>query len=249
MSHVVLCGVRIDSISLEEVVNNVEKIISNNRKDYIVTPNAAHIVLLQKDNELKEVYENACLVLPDGMSIIWAAKILGTSLKRRITGIDLLFSLSRLAIQNNYSVFFLGAKEEIVRKVNEKLKQKFSYLKIAGFHNGYIEDNMEVIKKINKSRTDILFIGMGFPKQEKWIYENMKLLSIKVAVCIGGVFDIIAGKAKRAPKWMQKYGLEWFFRFIQEPRRLWKRYLIGNTIFIWMVLKKLFEQKVFKRYV
>jgi len=118
------------------------------------------------------------------------------------------------------------------------LRERFPGLEIAGYQHGYSEDDQEVIDKINQAAPDILFIGLGFPKQEKWISKHLEDLDIKVAVCIGGVFDVISGKTKRAPRWMQDACLEWLWRLIQEPRRLWKRYLFGNSQFIFLVIKQ-----------
>jgi len=240
-------GVRIDNLTMQEVINKIEKLIKEKKSSYIVTPNAAHIVLLQKDKEFKEVYKHASLVLCDSMPLFWATKILGFPLKQRITGTDLLFSLSKLSLRKNYKIFFLGAKEQIIEKASENLQHKFPNLQIAGIHNGYFSDNNKTIEKINKVKPDMLFIGMGFPKQEKWIHKYIDQIDTKVIICIGGVFDVVAGKTKRAPMWMQKCGLEWFFRVCQEPRRLWKRYLISNTIFIWLVLKQFIKIRILGR--
>ena len=246
MNYFTFAGANINNLSIKEGISEIEKLIKDNKPSYIVTPNAAHITLLQRDKEFKEVYKNAKLIFPDGKSLIWSSKIMGFPLKERITGLDLLFSLSSLASQKNYKIYFLGASTQVIKKTVENLRYKFPNLQIAGYHHGYFFDEKEVISKINKLEPHILFIGMGFPKQEKWIYAHINQLKIKIAICVGGVFDIIAGKVYRAPLWMQNLGLEWFFRLIQEPRRLWKRYLIGNTLFIWLVLKEFMKTRLHK---
>jgi len=247
MNKFSFAGIKIDNITLEEVIEKVKELIKKGKTSYIVTPNAAHIVLLQKDKEFRKVYENAELVLCDGQPIIWISKIFGEPLKERITGVDLLFSLLQLSSKEKYGVYLLGAKEGIIKRTVENLQKKFPELRIVGYHNGYFIDDEKMIKEINERSPDILFIGMGFPKQEKWIFKYIKNLDIKIAVCIGGVFDIVAGKTKRAPVWMQKIGMEWFFRLIQEPKRLWKRYLIGNTLFLWLVFKEFIKIKILKK--
>ena len=238
MCFISFAGIKIDNLTLEEAISKIEELIRKGESSYIVTPNAAHIVLLQKDEELKEVYQCASLILSDGMSLIWATKILGFPLKERITGTDLLFSLLNLSCRKNYKIFLLGAKEQIIRRVSGNLQHRFPNLQIIDIHSGYFSNDRRIVEKINKAQPEILFIGMGFPKQEKWIHKYIDQLNIKIAVCVGGIFDIIGGETKRAPKWMQKSGLEWFFRLCQEPGRLWKRYLVGNIIFIWLVLKE-----------
>lgn len=247
MTHISFAGIRIDNLTMLEVIDEIEKLIRKEDSSYVVTPNAAHIVLVQKDKEFKGVYNYASLVLSDSIPLIWAAKILGFPLKERITGTDLLFSLSNLSSQNNYKIFLLGARKQIIEKATENLRRKFLNLQIVGSCNGYFNDDKKIIEKINKVQPDVLFIGMGFPKQEKWIHKYINQLDIKVAICIGGVFDVIAGKTKRAPKWMQKCGLEWFFRLCQEPGRLWRRYLIGNTIFLYLVLKEFLKVRMLRR--
>ncbi len=237
-------GIEIDNLTIQEAIDEIEALIKKGKSSYIVTPNAAQLVLLQKDKEFKKVYESAHLALPDGMSVIWASKILGAPLQARITGTELLFSLLGTSCKKNYKIFLLGGGKQIIEEVNKNLQLKFPNLQIVGNQHGYFSDDREIIEKINKTQADILFIGLGFPKQEKWIYHNLDQLSIKVAVCIGGVFDVVAGKTKRAPEWMQKAGIEWFFRLIQEPQRLWKRYLVGNIIFIWLVFKEFIDRNL-----
>lgn len=238
-----LAGVKIDNLSLQESLDYIEKILKGQKSHYIVTPNAAHIVLLQRDKDFKKAYKKASLALPDGMSLVWASRLMKARLKERIAGVDLIFSLCNIAVRKKHLIFLLGTRKETIGKAKNILQQQFPGLQIIGTQNGYFKNNQKVIEKINMHQPDILFIGMGFPKQEKWIYKNISQLNVKVAVTIGGAFDLIAGKVKRAPIWMQNWGLEWLWRLIREPRRLWKRYIIGNTIFIWIVLKEFFKKK------
>jgi N-acetylglucosaminyldiphosphoundecaprenol N-acetyl-beta-D-mannosaminyltransferase len=237
-------GVKIDNFSLQEVIVHIERMLKGQKSHYIVTPNAAHIVLLQKDEEFKRAYKNASLVLPDGMSLIWASRLIKPCLKERITGTDLVFSLCNISTPKKHSIFLLGAENEIVEKAKNALLSKFLDLQIVGIYNGYFKNSQKVIEKINALQPDILFIGIGFAKQEKWISRNINKLNIKVAVTIGGVFDVIAGKFKPAPRWMQNCGLEWLWRLIKEPRRLWRRYLIINTIFLWLLCKELLKKRI-----
>jgi N-acetylglucosaminyldiphosphoundecaprenol N-acetyl-beta-D-mannosaminyltransferase len=235
-------GIKIDNLGLQEAMVHIEKMLKGKKSHYIFTPNATHIFLFQKDEEFRKIYKKASLVLPDGMPLVWVSRLIKPRLKERISGTDFVFSLCDEANQKGYTIFLLGAEPTVIRKARAALNQKFSGLQIVGIHDGYFNDDTEVINKINASRPDILFVGIGFPKQEKWIGKNINRLHVKVVVSIGGAFDVIGGKFKRAPLLMRKWGLEWLWRLSQEPRRLWKRYLIGNTTFFWLVLKELLKK-------
>ena len=253
MTQFSLAGVKIDNFTMQEVINKIEGMIKEGKSSYIVTPNAAHIVLLQKDEEFRKAYESARLVLADGMPLIWVSKLLGVPLKEKISGSDLLPKLCEVAAEKGFRVFLLGGRPCAALKSAEALRKNYSALQIVGIYSppfGFEKDKVEndkITKMIIRSKADILFIGLGAPKQEKWIYTHYKELNIPVSIGVGVTFEFIAGIVKRAPKWMQEIGLEWFFRLIQEPRRLWKRYLIGNTTFILLVLRELFKKAIFKR--
>lgn len=237
-----IANVEIDNITREEVRDKVIKIIDQGHKGYIVTPNASHIVLHQKSQEFKNAYKNAGLILADGMSLIWASRLLGNPIQEKITGIDLFYLLAPLAKQRGQSVYFLGGDEDVIRGVVDHARTKFDGLNISGWHHGYFTDHDVMVQEINEAAPDILFIALGFPRQEKWICENIDRLNIKVAICVGGIFDILSGKKKRAPHCLQTIGMEWFWRLIHEPRRLWRRYLLGNPEFICLVLKEMLKK-------
>ncbi|WP_343486908.1 WecB/TagA/CpsF family glycosyltransferase [Allomuricauda sp. d1] len=196
---------------------------------------------MQKDLVLRESVNSADLINADGQAVVWASKFLGQPLKERVAGIDLMQRLVCLASREKYKIFFLGAKEEIVTKVVETYSQKYSQDIIAGFRNGYFDKNEEekVAEEIQNSGANILFVAISSPKKEKFLYYNKEKLSkINFVMGVGGSFDVVAGIVKRAPIWMQKTGFEWLYRLMQEPRRMWKRYLIGNSKFIFLVLKE-----------
>jgi N-acetylglucosaminyldiphosphoundecaprenol N-acetyl-beta-D-mannosaminyltransferase len=172
---------------------------------------------------------------------------LGKPIKERVAGIDLMINLVEMAHQNNYKIFFFGAKEEVVKKVVEDYSKLYSKDIIAGFRNGYFRKDEEpaIAKQISESGANILFVAISSPTKENFLYENKLLLkNVNFIMGVGGSFDVVAGKVKRAPKWMQASGLEWFYRFIQEPKRMWKRYLIGNSKFIYLVLKEKFTSSI-----
>jgi N-acetylglucosaminyldiphosphoundecaprenol N-acetyl-beta-D-mannosaminyltransferase len=247
MKNIYIAGIKINNITVKEVIDEVAGIIERKYKGYIVTPNAAHIVLLQKDKEFQDLYENANLILPDGVSLMWASRILGKSLQEKISGSDLLPLLCEVAAKKAYKVFFLGGAPGIAESARIILTQKYPGLKISGvccppygFENDTIE-NENIIRMINSCMPDLLFVGLGTPKQEKWIYKYRNQYNAIVSIGIGASFDFVVGRLHRGPRWVQKIGLEWLFRFIQEPRRLWKRYLIGNAVFMWLVMKDLIK--------
>ncbi len=242
-------NIRITNITLEQTCLSICDAVGNNIKGYVVTPNVDHIVKLQKDNEFKEIYDNADLILADGMPLIWASKLLKKPLIEKVSGSDLFPELCKLAAEKGQSVYFLGALPGVAEKAKQVLQEKYSNLSVVGTHSpsmGFEKDDIEngnIIKMINIVKPDILFVGVGAPKQEKWIYNNLSKLDIKVALGIGASFDFIAGSVKRAPRWMQKIGLEWFFRVLQEPKRMFKRYFIEDSKFFIILLKEILKNR------
>jgi N-acetylglucosaminyldiphosphoundecaprenol N-acetyl-beta-D-mannosaminyltransferase len=190
------------------------------------------------------MYKKAALVLPDGMPLLWAGRFLGTPLKAKISGSDLFPKLCGSAAQEGYRVFFLGGREDAALKAADELKRISPNLKVAGVYSppfGFEKNEVEVeniIRMINKACPDILFVGLGSPKQEKFIFRFKDRLKVPVSIGIGVSFEFIAGMVKRAPVWMQYAGLEWFWRLLMEPKRLWKRYLIDNPVFFLLILKQ-----------
>jgi len=246
-----LLGIDIDNINMKETINKIELLIEKKKPSLVITPNVHHINILQKDNEFRKIYKHASLVIPDSTPLLWSSKILGVPLKERVTGSDLLPLFSEVSAEKKYRLFFLGAKPGIAKKAAETLIQKNPRLEITGIYSPYFgfqndgRENRKIVDMIKKCDPDVLFICLGPPKQEKWAWKHKDKIKVPVIICVGAAFDFIAGNLKRAPKWMQKIGLEWFFRLCQEPHRLWKRYLIGNIVFIWLVLKE-FIKKRFK---
>jgi N-acetylglucosaminyldiphosphoundecaprenol N-acetyl-beta-D-mannosaminyltransferase len=236
--------VPLDVLTMDETINKIDEAICLNKQVHHCVINAGKIVKIQTDKKLKESVINSDIVNADGMSILWAARFLGYKITNRVAGIDLMENLVRLAHEKNYSCFFLGAKEKVVEKMVNDYIVKYSKKIIAGFRNGYFDkkDEVEIIKKIKASDANLLFVAITSPKKEIFLnkYKN-DLKNINLIMGVGGSFDVIAGVVKRAPKFMQIMGLEWFYRLIQEPKRMWKRYLFGNFKFIVIILKKRLE--------
>ncbi|OUL22564.1 WecB/TagA/CpsF family glycosyltransferase [Nostoc sp. 106C] len=242
-----ICGVEIDKYTFNEVVNQiVNHALSKGKPEYVVTPNAMHILSLQKDVYFREIYRQAFLVVPDGVSLLWAAKFLQTPLKDRVNGTDLFEKLCAIAAEKGLRVFLLGGRPGAAEQAKQKLKARHPNLSIVGtycppYGFEYQPEELESINsKIKAASPDILFVGLGAPKQEKWIANNYLELQVPISIGIGVSFELVADMVRRAPVWMQKAGLEWLFRLIVEPSRLWKRYILGNPTFIWLVLKQRF---------
>ena len=247
LRHVAIFGISINNISQNETIREIDKLIKKGQPSYVVTPNVHHISVLQKDKKFREIYSQADLVLPDSRPLMWAARILGQPIRERVAGSDLLPLLCRTAAQTKHRLFFLGSAPGVAKKAAEILTQKYPGLNIAGtyspsfgFENN-TKENRKIVAFVKQCRPDILFVGVGAPKQEKWIWEHKDELSVPVSIAIGASFDFIVGTVKRAPKWMQEAGLEWFFRLCHEPGRLWKRYFFGNLLFIWLVFKEMMK--------
>src|SRR5690606_18202559 len=236
---------RVDNYSMAETISRIDTSIKSGNQIHHCVLNAGKIVALQKDLQLRRSVNESDIINADGQAVVWASRFLRMPLKERVAGIDLMVNLVELASKKNYKIFFFGAKEEVVKTVVDKYADQYSSDIIAGYRNGYFkkEEEQQIANQISESGANILFVAISSPTKENFLYENKKLLNkVNFVMGVGGSFDVVAGVVKRAPIWMQKAGLEWFYRFVQEPKRMWKRYLIGNTKFILLVLKEKFQK-------
>lgn len=240
MKTIKLFGCDVADLTMEESLNEIERIIDNKIPTQHVVINASKVVLMDKDEKIRNIIKNCKMINADGQSIVWASKFVKKPLPERVAGIDLMENLIKLSAEKGYSIYFFGAKEEVVTEVIRIYKNKYKNLKVAGYRNGYFkdEDVPEIVKDMKESKADIMFVAFSSPKKEYWLAENMEATGIPFCMGVGGSFDVVSGKTKRAPIWMQKLGLEWFYRFLQEPGRMWKRYLIGNSKFIQLTFKE-----------
>ena len=232
-------GCSVTKLSIDGFVGFAEQFISSGKPHYIAVANAAKIVKMRSDKELKSSIETAHLVGADGVPLVWAARLLGETLLGRVNGTDLMYRLLERSNQKGYRIFFFGTKEKILQKVIERVRTEYPGVNIAGCHHGYFTPSQElsIVRKIREAKADILFIAFGTPKKELWIKRYLNSMEVPVVHGVGGSFDVLAGVIPRAPLWMQRYGLEWLFRLCQEPRRMWRRYLVTNTLFILMIFK------------
>lgn len=240
-----LLGTKVFALRMDEVLDIAKQYITNRQKLTIGVVNVAKMVNMQKDHELRTSLNEADLVLADGLPIIWVSRMLGDPLPERVTGIDIMFELLRQANKKHYSVYFLGAEPEVLRKTIETVKKDYPGIIVAGYRDGYFDEDEEqsVAEDIRDSRADILFVGISSPKKENFLRNWRDFVGVSLCHGVGGSFDILAGVTKRAPFWIQKAGLEWLYRLIQEPRRMWKRYLVSNTIFIILSIGAIVQAK------
>jgi len=234
----------IDRYTMEETVKIIDEAIQKKIPLHHVVVNAAKLVYMQKDKQLYDSVVNCDIINPDGQAVVWASRFLGKPLPERVTGIDLMQRLVKLAYEKKYKIFFFGANEEVVKAVVNKYSRIYSPDIIAGYRNGYFKKEEEPIiaKQIAESGADILFVAISSPKKEIFLNKYKNIINVPFIMGVGGSFDVVAGKVKRAPLWMQKAGLEWFYRFLQEPKRMWKRAFIINSLFVLYVLKEKFSK-------
>lgn len=233
----------IDKLTMDETLQRIDKSIQNKTHLHHVVVNAAKMVHMQSDKELHESVVSSDIINPDGQAVVWASRFLGQPLPQRVAGIDLMQNLVKLAYEKGYKVFFFGAKEEVVKGVVDKYSDIYSSDIIAGYRNGYFKKDEEesIAKQIADSKADILFVAISSPTKEIFLNTYKDIINAPFIMGVGGSFDVVAGKVSRAPVWMQNAGLEWFYRFLQEPRRMWKRYLVTNSLFIWYMMQEKFR--------
>lgn len=252
-----ILGIPFDNLTLRETVERIEDMMKKGHRDtrsrYVATANIDFIVNIfgwgfgkPKNPDLLRCLRVADLVTPDGMPIVWLSRLLNRSLKERVTGADLVPLLAQHSSKKKFSIFMLGGGPGVVQKAAEVLQQRYPGFVLAGHNSpmiqvegqtlGQVRQQSEtVIREINASGADLLLIALGTPKQELWFDRVRNQLTVPVCIGVGATFDFIAGTVSRAPCWMQKWGLEWFYRLTQEPSRLWKRYLMGGIQFLALI--------------
>ncbi len=231
-----------DIATMQETVTFIESRIEQKQFLQHVVVNVAKIVNMQKDPVLAESVKACEVINIDGMGVVFGARFLGHDVPERVAGVDLFHELLAMSAKRDFPVFLLGATEEVVNKTAEVVKAQNPNLNIAGYHDGYFwQDEEAVVTKIRESGAKLLFVAITSPKKENFINKWQDKLGVDFVMGVGGTFDVVAGKVKRAPQWMQKAGLEWLYRVIQEPGRMWKRYLITNSKFAYLLIKNKFS--------
>ncbi len=246
-------GLEIHNLTMVETLQAIGEIVESRRFGYAVTPNVDHTVKLRESAQFRELYGKASLVVADGVPLLWAARLLGTPLKERINGTDLLERTCQFAAQRGYSVFLLGGSPGAAASACENLMRRNPDLKIAGYECppfGFyrnVAQNNAIQRTIRESGADILFVGLGAPQQEQWMYDYAARSGVAFAIGVGVSFSFVGGLIQRAPVWMQRSGLEWLWRLGKEPRRLWKRYLLEDLPFFAMVLHAMLKRTTAQR--
>lgn len=247
MSRIEFMGSPMDNLSMQESVNIIETNVANGAFLQHVVVNVAKLVHMQDDSELAESVKACDMINIDGMGVVLGARFCGHNVPERVAGVDLFHQLLAMSARREFPVFLLGASQEVVTKTAETVKRLYPELCLAGFHHGYFFDEkgdneQAVVQQIKTSGAKLLFVAITSPKKENFINKWQDQLGVNFVMGVGGTFDVVAGKVKRAPKWMQQYGLEWFYRIVQEPRRMWKRYLVTNSQFLFLLLKEKFKR-------
>ena len=243
MGRIQLLNTEIDNISMEEALDRIDAMVQGRKPAYVVTPNLDHIVTIERDAYFREAYAHADLILADGKPLLWIAKARKTPIREKISGSDLFPRLAELAANKGYTMFFLGAGEGIAAQAAEKLKKQYPGLRIAGCYAppiGFEQDRSavhEIIQRVQTVNPDILVVGLGTPKQEKFLYRDYKQMGVPVSLGLGASFDFVAGNRKRAPRWMSEHGLEWLYRTLQEPKRLAGRYIKDAVCILPILIK------------
>lgn len=241
---VTLLGIKIDVLNVDRLHAMILGFIQNKQHALVLHVNAHAMNIAHQEKWLFDYFNQANIVFCDGAGVRLGGKILGIDIPPRITYADWMWQIAEFSQQQGLSFFFLGAGPLIAQKAAEKLQERFPDLVIKGVHHGHFDkhltsaENSAVIQKINQAKPDILLVGFGMPLQENWLRENWDNIDAHVALTGGAVFDYISGELKRAPKWMTDYGLEWLGRLIIEPKRLWKRYVVGNTMFLSRIMRQ-----------
>ncbi|HLV08636.1 MAG TPA: WecB/TagA/CpsF family glycosyltransferase [Halanaerobiales bacterium] len=241
-----ILGIEIDRVDMKEALEKVDYILQKGKgPEMVVTPNPEIIVMSLQDSELAAIINQAALRIPDGSGVVFASRLLKKGIFERVTGFDLMNGIFKLAEKEDYSIYLLGSEPGVAVTVSKKLRKSYPDLDICGYHHGYLgsqEEKEQLIEEINELKPDILFVGMGVPRQEKFLGENLHLLKIGLAMCVGGSFDVIAGRVKRAPLWMQELNLEWLFRLLQQPGRAGR--MLALPKFALLVLKECLKKGV-----
>jgi len=231
-----LFQVGIDQIDNQKTIQKIEEFIVSKRPHLVITPDTLAILRARRDPEYHTILKSADLVTPDGAGILWATATLNRPLAERVTGIDIINSICQLATKKGYSLYLLGSSSRVAEEVALNLTRRYPGLKVVGSHHGYFasQEEAEIIREIKEKGPDILLVGMGMPKQEKWIAKNLKKLNVPVCMGVGGSFDVLSGRIPRAPLWMQRHGMEWVYRSIKQPKRVFR--VLALFYFIWLVI-------------
>jgi N-acetylglucosaminyldiphosphoundecaprenol N-acetyl-beta-D-mannosaminyltransferase len=246
MKRIDILGAPIDVLTMTESVAMAETFIASGRPHQLIAINAAKIVLAHQRPEFRDLLWKSDLNFVDGQPVRFAAQLLGHRLPELISGHFLMERLVATAAEKGYSVYFLGAQHNVTAKVAELISRRYPTLRVAGWRDGYWKqgEDHQVVQEVRETGAQMLFLALGTPRKEQWIYDHKFDLQVPVCMGVGGSFDVIAGVAKVEPAWIRNAGLAWLFRLVQEPGRLWKRYATTNPVFVWLLIRALGQRAV-----
>jgi N-acetylglucosaminyldiphosphoundecaprenol N-acetyl-beta-D-mannosaminyltransferase len=241
----VVLGCPVDRLTFEETVAAVERVVEERGFAQHVCVNAAKLVALRRDPRLREIVAGCELVSADGVPVVWASRLLGDPLPERVNGTDLMERLLADSERRGWGVYLLGARRDVLERAVERLRERHPALRIAGYRDGWFPDSeaAAVAEEVRAAAPDLLFVAISSPRKELWLAEHGRGLGVPFVMGVGGSVDIVAGMTRRAPRWMQRTGLEWLFRLVQEPRRLGRRYLVTNAQFLALVGRDLVRRR------
>lgn len=229
-------GVQVSPLSYKEITQQLKQRVEQGEQSTIIAVNPEKIMKSQEDETLRDLINGSTFQIPDGIGVLLASRLKGGDITSRVTGVDMMDQLLHLSTEEGYRVFFYGAKEEVVSEAITNIRMRFPEIQVAGYENGYAQDQEALIQKIQESQADVMFVALGSPKQELWIRENKDRLPVKVFQGVGGSFDVYAGHVKRAPAPFRKVGMEWFYRLATDPSRFQRQLALPK--FLWRVMTK-----------
>lgn len=245
-------GVRFHSVTLGQAVDLIDQFVTKRKARQICLSNAYTIAMCQADEELRAVANRSALNLADGMSIVWGSRWQGSKIPQRVAGPDLTAAVCARAEEKGYRVYLLGSTEKNLENLISVMRRRWPALQIAGSYSPPMcdkigtKENERILQQLNEAKADILLVGLSAPKQEKWIAAHLHHLPVPVAMGVGAAFDFISGRVPRAPENLQKIGCEWLYRLYREPRRLWRRYLLGNAVFLSLLIADLTRKRLLR---
>ncbi|MDD4601184.1 N-acetylglucosaminyldiphosphoundecaprenol N-acetyl-beta-D-mannosaminyltransferase [bioreactor metagenome] len=238
--------VMIDAVTMSEAVSILEQYMSEPKAHLIATANAEMVMMAQQDKELAEVLRAADLIVPDGAGVVWAARYNGLHMPERVAGYDLVQQFLAAGAKKDYRFFLLGGAPGVAEKAKAAAEFRYPGVQIVGTQNGFFtkDNEKELLDRVNASGANVLLAALGIPRQEKWLYKNMRELNISLAIGVGGTFDVMAGTVKRAPLWMQQANLEWLFRLVRQPQRALRMLALPHFVIKVMAQKTLDKSKL-----
>jgi N-acetylglucosaminyldiphosphoundecaprenol N-acetyl-beta-D-mannosaminyltransferase len=243
-----ILGIRVGAINMKQALDTIESWIARSQPHYVCVSSVHGVMESQRDKNLRRIHNAAGLVTPDGMPLVWLIRRQGFNHVERVYGPDLMLALCEHSVSKGYRHFFYGGVEGVPERLADSLRRRFPKLQIAGSYSPPFrpltgEEDKQTVQMINETNPDIVWVGLSTPKQERWMADHVHRLTAPVLIGVGAAFDFHSGRKKQAPPWMQRNGLEWLFRLVNEPQRLWRRYLVNNPLFVLLVLRQMLGLK------